>query len=191
VLLALLLGITVALWLPARERTDVIGWAGWRDQSRNVWQGLGISSRSQSIQFHYFVGMLRFDDPYALDGVEMDATPHVFHHVLGSVTQARPDAGPFERIGFAAHKIHFPGFQSADFSTLKPVDFFFVRIPDWLIATICVAGMLRPAVRLLTDWRVSSRKRRRRRAGLCTECGYDLRAAAKRCPECGRFKGAM
>ena len=32
--------------------------------------------------------------------------------------------------------------------------------------------------------------RRRAAAGLCPDCGYDLRGSANRCPECGRATGS-
>ena len=34
--------------------------------------------------------------------------------------------------------------------------------------------------------RIVTRTRRRLRQGICDHCGYDLRAAIERCPECGR-----
>jgi hypothetical protein len=53
-----------------------------------------------------------------------------------------------------------------------------VVVPAWLIALLSIlppAGLLYPA----------HRRRRRKRAGLCAACGYDLRATPGRCPECG------
>jgi hypothetical protein len=53
----------------------------------------------------------------------------------------------------------------------------FVNVPYWFIALVCaVLPMLtiRAAVR-----------RRKARPGVCTTCGYDLRATPDRCPECG------
>jgi len=38
-----------------------------------------------------------------------------------------------------------------------------------------------PAIYLIRRWRTW----RRGKGGLCTTCGYDLRASPKRCPECG------
>jgi hypothetical protein len=54
----------------------------------------------------------------------------------------------------------------------------FVSIPCWSAVTVL---LLFPAVRV--TWVVVRRKRRR--AGACLTCGYDLRASAGRCPECG------
>ena len=48
--------------------------------------------------------------------------------------------------------------------------------------------MVLPFVRVAYWWR----GRRRARRGLCTGCGYDLRATGDRCPECGReVRGRM
>jgi hypothetical protein len=41
--------------------------------------------------------------------------------------------------------------------------------------------MLLPAIYLNRN----NRRQSRRRAGLCSNCGYDLRATPQRCPECG------
>jgi predicted RNA-binding Zn-ribbon protein involved in translation (DUF1610 family) len=54
-----------------------------------------------------------------------------------------------------------------------------VFFPTWM--AILLSGVLPVA------WLYSPRRRRARRSklGLCQSCGYDLRASADRCPECG------
>jgi hypothetical protein len=59
-----------------------------------------------------------------------------------------------------------------------------VRVPYWFIAT---TSALLPAVALVR-W---LRARRRRQAGQCCRCGYDLRGSSQRCPECGTIIDAM
>jgi hypothetical protein len=51
------------------------------------------------------------------------------------------------------------------------------------------ASLLLPAGRMV--WWLDGRRRREasaRRNGLCTACGYDLRATPERCPECGTIR---
>ncbi len=53
-----------------------------------------------------------------------------------------------------------------------------VAIPMWLPAALVAVVPLHYGVR-------TARRRRRRRHGRCATCGYDLRATAGCCPECG------
>jgi hypothetical protein len=54
-----------------------------------------------------------------------------------------------------------------------------ITLPHWLIAA---AMVLPPLARAVGCYR----RRRRSVPGLCTKCGYDLRATPDRCPECGQ-----
>jgi hypothetical protein len=51
-------------------------------------------------------------------------------------------------------------------------------LPYWLLF---IATAMLPGTRF-SRW---SRSRQKRPRGVCTECGYDLRATPERCPECG------
>lgn len=55
------------------------------------------------------------------------------------------------------------------------------RVPGWAFVALGLLVTLRPIQLGLARSRTS----RRRAAGRCTACGYDLRATPGRCPECG------
>lgn len=58
-----------------------------------------------------------------------------------------------------------------------------IGVPFWFPAVVCMIFPLRVVLR---RWVTADRRRR----GLCPTCGYDLRANAGRCPECGTIPDA-
>jgi hypothetical protein len=60
----------------------------------------------------------------------------------------------------------------------------FVRLPLSFIAALAALAPLIAG----ENWRRLRRSRRRASCGLCSSCGYDLRATPDRCPECATIK---
>ena len=91
---------------------------------------------------------------------------------LGFVCPDAPAKAPVDEPlwGFR-HEVGGPGFSMT-----------IIRIP---LAVPASSFLLSAALLSIPDLR----RWRRRRRGLCVRCGYDLRASADRCPECGRAIG--
>jgi hypothetical protein len=85
-------------------------------------------------------------------------------------------SGIGHRLGFAAGFHDMPGEQFWTFAT-----------PIWFPAAFFALAAFYYIPR-----RIRNRRRRERiTLGLCPECGYDLRFAADKCPECGSTAGPL
>jgi hypothetical protein len=98
---------------------------------------------------------------------------------------ATPRDGPLARLGFAWGTVgvarQVPLLSGIAvigrmFQATTPAHY--VKVPWWSLALLTATAPAATAVSIF-------RRRRRKRAGLCPRCGYDLRATPGRCPECG------
>lgn len=99
--------------------------------------------------------------------------PHYDNWMLGNSLAGR--AG----FGFYSHALtRAPGATNKWGNTPRAESYTGFGLPSWFVAASF--GLL-PAV----WWRGHLKRRGIARAGLCRNCGYDLRATPARCPECG------
>ena len=84
---------------------------------------------------------------------------------------ARP-AVSWSRLGFDLRPLQFGNQSKPDRGAFE------LYVPFWFLSAVFLVMPMSFVVRLARD-------RRRRREHRCARCGYDLRASAGRCPECG------
>ncbi len=167
---AIVLLLSLFAWISGQWRRTVFGWAGWRNHDAGVWHACGLDSNQSILYFYY----LRCQSPVLVldprsigsDTVEPIARGHSqFVRVWGST---RPNH-------------HVFGYWRIPTSEV-PIDGIFVAVPVWGLAIVSGLVVIPPVLRA---WRRRRCARSRRCQGLCVHCGYDLRASAERCPECG------
>ncbi len=159
---------TLALWGRSYFKSDSI------DRFRRDAGGPGTYHDSTDAFATYGLfgaGYLRMHHPTTQ---EWPASPHWRFNT----TPAAPLA--WERrwwvLGFSHWRVKFP--PNAAHSGMYVVGF---SIPHWFIALLFGVAPGMSARR----WWLARRRRRRLLAGLCANCGYDVRAGGERCPECG------
>ena len=174
----LLLAVTVGLW----------GWSHfggstvWRSYTR--WEELGSAFRGRHDGVRWWNGRLVFQrweewaraPAHAAAGLEQwwwrRAEPF---KASRDARPAVPTTGrPIQNTGFNVAGVEYATFR------LGATTSRFLAVPLWMPAAV-----LGTAASMLAPKHPHGLRRRRRRKGLCPDCGYDLRATPGRCPECG------
>jgi hypothetical protein len=148
--------VTVPLWARSYWVADAWGW----------------SSEKRSVQCGLARGRLRLDTTRLGEAGGVWSGPAFVHARYRA--QDDPPTGRLpasvRNLGFAAeHRIAGKNYES-----------FLVLTPLWAVLLFFSAAAL-----LSRGLGQAARRARRRAAGLCADCGFDLRATPDRCPECG------
>lgn len=188
--LALLLGVGV-LWLRGRTTTDGVSWA------RRGGAVYSIDSERAGFEFFHVRDWPADQPPRFVSYPNAAPEPDVW-------LQTTPDGG-WERFGIVGTvgtcttlvdddnvPVRTTGsglfIVGLDVYLSPPMPFLRVVVPH---AHVAAAFAALPLLWLAAFARRHARLgQRRRAAGLCPACGYDLRATPGRCPECGNSTAA-
>jgi hypothetical protein len=153
----------------------ILWWRSYRLSERLTWRNTGGYRSVQTARGHLVVSFLLIDwsrqpaKTFHGPKYKWDDPDPPFNHLPIMNGYAGDALASYQWHGFAWHER-----RNAKRRTLEAI----VAAPCWPLATVTalppvwwtLAGLLR---------------RRRRHAGVCAKCGYDLRATPERCPECG------
>ena len=170
-----LCALATALWVRSYSGSDSVTcrWMTAADAHHTEHRGQEIQWTLGQVRF-----LIRHDTAYFPGQMTPDAAKPQWTYFRYGQGHAGWDAPPatdlLSRLGFAIWETGL----STSFSDSSDRVW---AAPAWLLT---VAFAVLPAA-----WAFGAyRRRRRRQAGRCTNCGYDLRASGERCPECGSVK---
>lgn len=169
---------TAGLWVRSYYRCDGITYG---DKALMLQQSASSVVLRSIILLDSDLGVVSLERAAVREGDQYQGRPIraglVIQHAPSSATY------PWKLLGRATH---LGGFGYIFVNSSNPSgSWWLVSLPHWFLVGL---SALLPA-----RWLVLKRRALRRQgAGLCENCGYDLRATPGRCPECGReVKAAM
>ena len=157
--------LITATWVRGRFRADTLGFGSSKPGGR-MWAA-GVTSGEGGIAL-----LAATDMPYRanIDGLfllsEVKGYPGDLERI--TINQSKNMSPRWEAAGFLFVRVNGPMWGWAVAMPLWPLFLLTASYPAWHYR-----AWLRPE------------RRRREKLGLCLRCGYDLRASAERCPECG------
>jgi hypothetical protein len=152
-----------ATWIVSEYRADSLWWV-WSSGANVVLQSAG--------------GELSFSFEHLTRAMEVQP---IFLHLDQEMLPMEIDEFPAATLNYVLGSSLVQhqkwGFECS--GSMESDKIIVLRAPYWALST---PVLLWAAYLLLGELKT----RRRRRRGLCVQCGYDLRASPDRCPECGR-----
>jgi hypothetical protein len=158
-------GDVLALCVGREARVQVLASSGGR-------MCLALTNISLGRERSWTLLHLAGDQPQSLLSM-LDTSRINAHPAIGS------SSSPASPLGDGFHGFSFAGTQAGVLMNVPNSKVAYVTFPHWALILVLTAaglwGLFSPAYR----------RRMRLARGLCGQCGYDLRAGHKRCPECG------
>ena len=180
VLSLVLFAATVAVWIRsyfAQERVRWYSdWAVSTDGTRRSATGISINNNWGALRLVFLSRQAPVDSEYTLDGTE--EPPGVFYASTESVRGYPSNPNRLQRLRFDWMLIR----QHEEVEDLDV----HLALPHWFLLVLLMFMNLP----FMTSTLRRCRAERRRRAGLCAVCGYNVRATPEQCPECGALPEA-